>query len=136
MRGIAFLWSSRAFFSTLFFFFSLPLLPPPPPPPPPPPLPFGPAPSPRSEYIFDFDRPFEVHDDVEILKHMGLTLGIEDGSCTPEQLAEAKKLVPSALESYLDEIVAEARQARGGSGAAAAAPATSTAGAAAAAADA
>jgi hypothetical protein len=53
-----------------------------------------------------------VHDDVEILKHMGLTLGIEDGSCTDEQLAEAKKLVPSALVGYLDEIVAEARRER------------------------
>lgn len=75
----------------------------------------------RSEFIFDFDRPFEVHDDVEILKHMGLTLGIEDGSCTDEQLELAKTLVPAALTQYLDEMVAEARNPKPAAAATAAA---------------
>lgn len=29
----------------------------------------------RSEYFFSFDDKFEIHDDIEILKRMGLLLG-------------------------------------------------------------
>lgn len=29
----------------------------------------------RSEYIFKFDKTFEMHDDIEVLKRMGFLLG-------------------------------------------------------------
>jgi hypothetical protein len=38
----------------------------------------------RSEYVFDFNKPFSIHDDVEVLKRLGLTLGLDDGSATPQ----------------------------------------------------
>ena len=38
----------------------------------------------RSEYFFNFDSPFEIHDDIEILKRMGLTFGLGTGGCTLE----------------------------------------------------
>ena len=38
----------------------------------------------RSEYFFNFDQPFEIHDDIEILRRMGLTFGLGTGACTPE----------------------------------------------------
>lgn len=59
----------------------------------------------RSEYFFDFDKPFEIHDDIEILKRMGLANNIESGRCTAEGLAEAEKLVPAALVPYLHAMV-------------------------------
>lgn len=30
----------------------------------------------RSEYLFKFEDKFEIHDDVEVLKRMGLLLGL------------------------------------------------------------
>ena len=29
----------------------------------------------RMEYLFNFDDTFEIHDDIEVLKRMGLALG-------------------------------------------------------------
>eukprot|EP00042_Codosiga_hollandica_P046518 m.490288 g.490288 ORF g.490288 m.490288 type:complete len:513 (+) comp57249_c1_seq1:316-1854(+) len=58
----------------------------------------------KSEYFFDFSAPFEIHDDIEILKRMGLTYGLESGKATLDQLAEAKKLIPSALHGHLDDM--------------------------------
>ena len=37
----------------------------------------------RSEYFFNFDAPFEIHDDIEILRRMGLTFGLGTGACGP-----------------------------------------------------
>lgn len=51
-----------------------------------------------------------MHDDLEILKEMGLTLNVDDGTCTKEQLDLAKSLVPSSLTHYVDEMVAVARK--------------------------
>lgn len=44
---------------------------------------------------------FEIHDDVEVLKRMGLAFGLESGRCSPEQLKIAKTLVPKALQPYV-----------------------------------
>ncbi|KAL0173649.1 hypothetical protein M9458_029617, partial [Cirrhinus mrigala] len=51
------------------------------------------------EYLFNFDNTFEIHDDVEILKRMGMSLGLENGTCSPENLSMAKSLVPKSLEA-------------------------------------
>ncbi|XP_028817834.1 transcription factor Dp-2 isoform X2 [Denticeps clupeoides] len=55
----------------------------------------------KCEYLFNFDNTFEIHDDIEILKRMGMSLGLENGKCTPENLSLAKSLVPKSLESYV-----------------------------------
>lgn len=55
----------------------------------------------RYEYLFKFDSTFEIHDDIEVLKRMGMALGLERGTCTPENLAKAVKMVPKVLEPYV-----------------------------------
>ncbi|XP_046891731.1 transcription factor Dp-2 isoform X2 [Hypomesus transpacificus] len=55
----------------------------------------------KCEYLFNFDNTFEIHDDIEILKRMGMSLGLESGKCTPEGFRVAKSLVPKSLESYV-----------------------------------
>lgn len=55
----------------------------------------------RFEYLFNFDNMFEIHDDIEVLKRMGMAFGLESGKCTPENLKIAQTLIPKALESYV-----------------------------------
>lgn len=79
------------------------------------------------EYLFTFDDTFEIHDDIEVLKRMGMALGLHKASCTEENLAkvgriaqqqlfirlsihaslesqQAKSYVPKALEHYVDQL--------------------------------
>ena len=44
---------------------------------------------------------FEIHDDIEVLKRMGMAYGLEAGKCSPEDLKVARGLVPKALEPYV-----------------------------------
>ncbi|XP_016101191.1 transcription factor Dp-2, partial [Sinocyclocheilus grahami] len=55
----------------------------------------------KCEYLFNFDNTFEIHDDVEILKRMGMSLGLENGTCSPENLSVARSLVPKSLEAHV-----------------------------------
>ncbi|XP_051535739.1 transcription factor Dp-2 isoform X1 [Myxocyprinus asiaticus] len=55
----------------------------------------------KCEYLFNFDNTFEIHDDVEILKRMGMSLGLENGTCSLENLIMVKSLVPKSLETYV-----------------------------------
>ncbi|XP_066565726.1 transcription factor Dp-2 isoform X2 [Amia ocellicauda] len=55
----------------------------------------------KCEYLFNFDNTFEIHDDIEVLKRMGMSLGLENGKCSQENLIVAKSLVPKSLESYI-----------------------------------
>lgn len=55
----------------------------------------------KYEYLFKFDNTFEIHDDIEVLKRMGMAFGLERGQCTPQDLARASKMVPKSLESYV-----------------------------------
>ncbi|XP_064456172.1 transcription factor Dp-1-like isoform X2 [Ornithodoros turicata] len=55
----------------------------------------------KSEYLFNFDNTFEIHDDIEVLKRMGMAMGLDKGSCSPEDLERAKKMVPKSLEQYV-----------------------------------
>ena len=55
----------------------------------------------RREYLFNFDNKFEIHDDMEVLKRMGLALGLEKADCSEEDLVRARSLVPPSLESYV-----------------------------------
>ncbi|XP_014455966.1 PREDICTED: transcription factor Dp-1 isoform X1 [Crocodylus porosus] len=58
----------------------------------------------KFEYLFNFDNTFEIHDDIEVLKRMGMACGLESGSCSAEDLKIAKSLVPKALEPYVTEM--------------------------------
>ena len=51
--------------------------------------------------MFQFDQPFSVQDDLDVLRSMGMALGLDNGSCTPENLQKAKALLPKAFEPYL-----------------------------------
>lgn len=76
----------------------------------------------RSEYIFKFDKAFEMHDDIEVLKRMGLLQGayfilqiflkefctkftisgLDKGECTPENIERVKSYVPPNLAKYVE----------------------------------
>ncbi|XP_020815604.1 transcription factor Dp [Drosophila serrata] len=56
----------------------------------------------KSEYIFKFDKTFEMHDDIEVLKRMGLLLGLDKGECTPENIERVKSWVPPNLGKYVE----------------------------------
>ena len=43
----------------------------------------------KQEYYFDFNQPFEIHDDMEVLKRMGLGPDLENGTCSAEVCARA-----------------------------------------------
>ncbi|MGH0120251.1 UNVERIFIED_CONTAM: hypothetical protein FKN15_056576, partial [Acipenser sinensis] len=61
----------------------------------------------KFEYLFNFDNTFEIHDDIEVLKRMGMACGLESGKCSPEDLKIARSLIPKALEPYLTGPVSE-----------------------------
>uniref|UniRef100_A0A6P4FMY7 Transcription factor n=1 Tax=Drosophila rhopaloa TaxID=1041015 RepID=A0A6P4FMY7_DRORH len=56
----------------------------------------------KSEYIFKFDKTFEMHDDIEVLKRMGFLLGLDKGECTPEHIERVKSWVPPNLAKYVE----------------------------------
>ncbi|ELV13671.1 Transcription factor Dp-2, partial [Tupaia chinensis] len=58
----------------------------------------------KFEYLFNFDNTFEIHDDIEVLKRMGMSFGLESGKCSLEDLKLAKSLVPKALEGHITDI--------------------------------
>jgi len=47
--------------------------------------------------MFNFDRQFEIHDDVEVLRRMGLTYGLETGHCLSQQLNMVLELMPTTV---------------------------------------
>ncbi|MFH4973472.1 hypothetical protein AB6A40_000181 [Gnathostoma spinigerum] len=59
----------------------------------------------KSEYLFNFDNPFEIHDDIEILKRLGLAHGLERGEMSPEMRLQVKSYLPVALRDYVDQIL-------------------------------
>lgn len=58
----------------------------------------------KTEYLFNFNDKFEIHDDIEVLKQMGLAFGLEKGECTEENLQKAKLMVPKSLEKYVEQL--------------------------------
>ncbi|KAG0717127.1 Transcription factor Dp-1 [Chionoecetes opilio] len=58
----------------------------------------------KTEYLFDFEDRFEIHDDIEVLKRMGMALGLDKAHCSKVDLVRAKSLVPKALESYVIDL--------------------------------
>ncbi len=58
----------------------------------------------KFEYLFNFDNTFEIHDDIEVLKRMGMAFGLEKGLCNADDLRKSTKMVPKALEPYVYEM--------------------------------
>ena len=46
----------------------------------------------KMEYL-TFDDKFEIHDDIEVLKRMGMALGLHKANCTQENLAKVTSLL-------------------------------------------
>ncbi|XP_053680223.1 transcription factor Dp-1 [Anopheles nili] len=56
----------------------------------------------KSEYSFKFEDTFEIHDDFQILKRIGLSYGLEKGQCSEADLKKIKSMVPKTVEKYID----------------------------------
>lgn len=56
----------------------------------------------RSEYVFSFDNAFELHNDIDVLKKMGLDCGLHSGECSGEDLKLAKSMLPKGFETTVD----------------------------------
>ncbi|KAJ0181814.1 hypothetical protein K1T71_002536 [Dendrolimus kikuchii] len=58
----------------------------------------------KTEYMFNFNKRFQIHDDIDILKRMGLLFGLDKGECTEEDIERAKSMVPQSLEGYVEQM--------------------------------
>lgn len=56
----------------------------------------------KREYLLKFEDKFEVHDDVEVLKRMGLLFGLDKGETKYENIEKLKKLVPKPFQKYIE----------------------------------
>ncbi|XP_050417886.1 transcription factor Dp-1 [Patella vulgata] len=61
----------------------------------------------KDEYLFTFDNTFEIHDDIEVLKRMGMAFGLEKGQCSTDDLIKVIRMVPKALEPYVTEMASD-----------------------------
>lgn len=66
----------------------------------------------KTEYLFNFDSTFEIHDDIEVLKRMGLAYGLEktDSSTlhmTSADVENARSMLAEGLRCELDELLEE-----------------------------
>lgn len=52
-----------------------------------------------------FERPFEIHDDIEVLKRLGLAYGLDTGHVADEDVERVKQCLPPALRVYVDQIL-------------------------------
>ncbi|KAK0408359.1 hypothetical protein QR680_003906 [Steinernema hermaphroditum] len=59
----------------------------------------------KTEYLFQFDRPFQVYDDIDLMKRLGLACGMENDLITLENIEKIKSYVPEALRPDIDQIV-------------------------------
>ena len=69
----------------------------------------------KNEYLFNFDNTFEIHDDIEVLKRMGLAYGLEKNvlpSIDKDDIEKARSILPEALRSELDEMIQEKQKQR------------------------
>lgn len=67
----------------------------------------------KTEYLFNFDSTFEIHDDIEVLKRMGLAHGLEktDNTSSLEMssadVENARSMLAEGLRCELDEMLEE-----------------------------
>lgn len=58
----------------------------------------------KTEYMFNFNKRFQIHDDIDILKRMGLLFGLDKGECSEEDIDRAKNMVPKSLKTYVEQM--------------------------------
>ncbi|KAK9891057.1 hypothetical protein WA026_013384 [Henosepilachna vigintioctopunctata] len=58
----------------------------------------------KLEYIFQFNDKFEINDDIDILKSIGMFMGLDTGEVTPENLETIKAMVPPSLVDYVSQL--------------------------------
>ncbi|XP_060800604.1 transcription factor Dp-1 isoform X2 [Amyelois transitella] len=58
----------------------------------------------KTEYMFNFNKKFQIYDDIDILKRMGLLFGLDKGECSEEDIERAKSMVPKSLEHYVEQM--------------------------------
>ncbi|XP_073941681.1 transcription factor Dp isoform X2 [Choristoneura fumiferana] len=58
----------------------------------------------KTEYMFHFNKRFQIHDDIDILKRMGLLYGLDKGECSEEEIERVKSMVPKSLEYYVEQM--------------------------------
>ncbi|KAG5668194.1 hypothetical protein PVAND_016143 [Polypedilum vanderplanki] len=56
----------------------------------------------KREYLLKFDDKFEVQDDFEVLKRMGMLLGMDKGESSSSDIEKLKKLAPKAYHKYIE----------------------------------
>ncbi|XP_073986665.1 transcription factor Dp [Rhodnius prolixus] len=61
----------------------------------------------KTEYVFVFNDKFEIHDDFDVLKKIGLTYGLENGTITDENLEKITSTMPKAFEKYITKMARE-----------------------------
>lgn len=62
--------------------------------------------------MFCFDNAFELHNDIDVLKKMGLDCGLHSGNCSVDNLKQAKSMLPKAFGDVLDgEFIARVKAA-------------------------
>lgn len=61
----------------------------------------------KTEYLFVFNDKFQIHDDFEILKQIGLTDGLETGEISEANLAKIKSMLPKSMEKYITKMAIE-----------------------------
>ncbi|THD21983.1 Transcription factor Dp 1 [Fasciola hepatica] len=64
----------------------------------------------KLDYVFNFDQAFEIRDEVDTLKRLGLMLRLGTIHCTQEDYNQCLELVPPSLRFYVEAIY-ERRQA-------------------------
>lgn len=57
----------------------------------------------KYEFVFNFDRVFSIHDDIEILKSMGMCPNLKQ-NCTESEITKVLKHLPVALHSFIREM--------------------------------
>jgi len=58
----------------------------------------------KTKYEFTFDDMFEIHDEFEILRKMGMCYGLDQGNYSDETLQQAEELLPNTARPYLKEL--------------------------------
>lgn len=56
------------------------------------------------EYMLQFNDKFEINDDQEVLKSIGMLMGLDKGDVHPEDLDTIKRLVPKVFEDFVQRM--------------------------------
>ncbi|KAL1512961.1 hypothetical protein ABEB36_002457 [Hypothenemus hampei] len=64
----------------------------------------------KTEYQFQFNDKFEISDDLEILKQIGMLHGLDTGKCSKEDLERIKTLIPESLWPYVERLASGCKE--------------------------